>query len=71
MCAFEFRWATEISPDKKLLAVVNFRQTYVVGIISLETGEALGESERAPPFMLSDVVRFSPDGRPLVADRLA
>jgi hypothetical protein len=57
-----------ISPDKKLLAVANFRQTHVVGVISLETGKALGEFECGSAFMLSDVVRFSPDGRILATD---
>ena len=58
----------DVSSDKKLLAVANFRQTNVVGVVSLETGKALGEFQSGPFPMLSHVVRFSPDRRILATD---
>jgi len=57
-----------VSPDKKVLAVGGFTETYIVGLIDLESGRVLDTFECCPHSMMCDAVRFSPDGRTLATD---
>jgi WD40 repeat protein len=57
-----------LSPDKKVLAVGGFTEIHIVGLISMVSGKILGSFECCPPSMMSDYVRFSPDGRILATD---
>jgi WD40 repeat protein len=57
-----------VSADKKLLAVGGFKETHLVGLISLESGKLLSTFECGPPSMLCAFVCFSPVGRLLATD---
>jgi WD40 repeat protein len=57
-----------LSPDKKVLAVGGFTETYIVGLIDLESGRVLDTFECCPHELMCDAVCFSPDGRTLATD---